>query len=388
MNICIVAPNYPFKESMEYVFVKKLVDEWARKGHHCVVVCEYSLSSYYRKRVPFRPRYYKEDVGDDQIVEVYHPRFLSSRIRIGKISLDDWIAEKVVTIQIRKLNLRFDFIYSHFFAPSFKVYRYARKNNIPLFVATGESGLASLFNKGLPFPSFKREEYKEFISGVISVSSKNMNEAIEQGLIEKSKCQIFPNGTDQTCFKRLSKNVCREELNIPEDLFVVSCVGTICNRKGQDRILEAIRGIKRRTIKILFLGQESKAEQVNIEGDEVLFKGTVNNKDLPKYLCASDIFCLPTLAEGCCNAIIEAMSCGLPIVSSDLPFNYDVLDNQNSILVNPLDVEGIRNAILRLYEHPELRLEFSRVSLERSRSLSIEKRADSIMNFIKQRMKK
>lgn len=373
---------------MEYVFVKKLVDEWAQKGHHCVVICEYSLTAYYRKRVPFRPRYYKDDVGETQMVEIYHPRFLSSRIKIGKFSLDDWIAEKVVTRQIKKIGLHFDFIYSHFFAPSFKVYRYARKNNIPLFVATGESSLASLFNKGLPFPSFKREEYKEFVSGVISVSSKNMNDAIEQGLIEKSKCQIFPNGTDQTRFKKIDRKVCRTELNIPDDLFVVSCVGTICNRKGQNRLLEAIRGIKNRTIKIVFLGQESKAEQVNIEGDEVLFKGSVNNNDLPKYLCASDVFCLPTLAEGCCNAIIEAMACGLPIVSSDLPFNYDVLDNQNSILVNPLDIEGIRNAILRLYGHPELRLEFSKVSLERSHSLSIEKRADSIMNFIKQRMKK
>lgn len=388
MNICIVAPNYPYMESMEYVFVKKLVDEWVRKGHHCVVICEYSLSSYYRKRVPFRPRYYKEDVGEDQMVEIYHPRFLSSRLKIGKLSLDDWIAEKVITRQIKRLGLHFDFIYSHFFAPSFKVYRYARKNNIPLFVATGESSLALLFNNGLPFPSFKREKYKEFVSGVISVSSKNMNEAIEQGLTEKTKCQIFPNGTDQTCFKKIDRKACRTELNIPDDLFIVSCVGTICNRKGQNRLLEAIRGIKNRTIKILFLGQDSKAELVNIEGDEVLFKGSVNNKDLPKFLCASDIFCLPTLAEGCCNAIIEAMACGLPIVSSDLPFNYDVLDNQNSILVNPLDIEGIRNAILRLYENPELRLEFSKVSLERSLSLSIEKRADSIMNFIKQRMKK
>ncbi len=67
---------------------------------------------------------------------------------------------------------------------------------------------------------------------------------------------------------------------------------------------------------------------------------------IPNYICASDVFVLPTTAEGCCNAIIEAMGCGLPIVSSDRAFNYDILNEENSILVDPESVDEIDNAII------------------------------------------
>lgn len=87
----------------------------------------------------------------------------------------------------------------------------------------------------------------------------------------------------------------------------------------------------------------------------MLHCGTVPHEKVYMYLNASDVFVLPTLAEGLCNAILEALACGVPVISSDLPFNYDVLDDSCSILVNPKNKDEIYSAILRLKEDEELK---------------------------------
>ena len=94
-------------------------------------------------------------------------------------------------------------------------------------------------------------------------------------------------------------------------------------------------------MKSIFIGSGEQTPEI----DGILFCGKLPHDQIVHYLNAADVFVLPTLAEGCSNAIIEAMACGLPIISSDLPFNDDILDAENSIRVNSLDVESIAEAI-------------------------------------------
>jgi glycosyltransferase involved in cell wall biosynthesis len=93
---------------------------------------------------------------------------------------------------------------------------------------------------------------------------------------------------------------------------------------------------------------------------------------------------LPTLNEGCCNAIVEALACGLPIVSSDRPFNYDILNKTNSILVDPMNINEIADAIRMLKENSMLRARLSEGALNTAKDLTINRRATKIMDFIKQ----
>ena len=112
----------------------------------------------------------------------------------------------------------------------------------------------------------------------------------------------------------------------------------------------------------------------------------MTHDDVPLYLNAADIFVLPTLQEGCCNAVIEAMACGLPVVSSNLPFNWDVLNRDNSIMVDPLNVEEIKQAIIKLRDNLQLRTSMNRAAIEKAKELTIQERAKKIITFIQERM--
>ena len=114
----------------------------------------------------------------------------------------------------------------------------------------------------------------------------------------------------------------------------------------------------------------------------IIFKGCVKNEDMVKYLNAADVFVLPTLAEGCCNAIVEAVVCGLPVISSNRSFNCDVLDDSCALLINPENQDEITDALRTLRDNPEKREELAAGSIERAKELSLDCRVDKILAFI------
>ena len=76
------------------------------------------------------------------------------------------------------------------------------------------------------------------------------------------------------------------------------------------------------------------------------------------------------------------MACGLPIISSERDFNDDILNEKNSIRIDPLDISAIAEGIMRLKENPHLRQGMSDESLKLAGELKIERRAERILSFI------
>ena len=366
MNILIISPGYPDKYKVHYPFVRQLVEELARQGHHCYVVAPYSIS----KNKRFYPL-----VETDGLVTIYRPNYLSfSKYRIGKFCLSDYFRRKAFLRATRMLPQKPDVVYCHFWECAVDGYPYARKHHIPLFVASGESSIASIIN-----PEEIAQDVRDYVSGVICVSTKNKEESISLGLTTEKKCVVIPNAVNNKIFRKLDKLECRKKLSVSKDDFVICFVGSFIQRKGPNRVSEAIKMISGEPIKSFFIGKGSLVP----ECDNILYKGALRHEDIPVYLNASDVFVLPTLAEGCCNAIVEAMSCGLPIISSNLPFNWDVLDDTNSIMIDPNNIKQITDAIQKLRDNKILRDELSKGALKMAAGLTIDNRAGSILSFVK-----
>ena len=376
MNICFLSYMYPGKHNTsDYAFVKQLVDAIASLGNHCMVLAPFNITHY--KRVSFAKEKYTVGNG---CVTVYRPGYLSfSTFHIGKFRPSSLARKRALRKAFRMMDFKPDAIYGHFWNSAYNGFEYAQKNNIPLFVATGESEISSFFH-----PNGDISTFINYVSGVISVSSKNKEESIALGLTTDDKCQVFPNAVNAELFKKMDKSLCRKQLGLPQDVFIVVFVGWFIERKGPLRVSVAIKRVNGGEVYSLFIG---KGEQTP-DCDNVLFKGSLPHEQIPLYLNAADVFVLPTLHEGCCNALVEAMACGLPVISSDLPFNWDVLNKDNSIMVNPNNIEEITKAIQRLRDNEDERRRLADGALAMAQRLTIENRARAIIDFINSKKNK
>lgn len=134
----------------------------------------------------------------------------------------------------------------------------------------------------------------------------------------------------------------------------------------------------------LFIGRPGE-EQPSC--NNILFQGPVKHEKLITYLNSADIFVLPTLHEGCCNAIVEAIACELPVVSSDRSFNHDILNEDNAILVNPEDPKQVAKAIIRLRDNGDLYEHLAEGARNTAKTLTIDIRANKIISFIEQKIR-
>lgn len=373
MKIAIVSYDYPDEKRSVFPFVQELVEQWAKLGHECSVIAP----NNFIKTKSLYCNIKKERSLTKSIVKIIRPAFFSVPfIKIGGNSISKILHKRAVNKGLRQLSIKPDIIYCHFWETAIEAYDFAKENKIPLFVATGESEIKSMLPQHIP------NGFSDYVSGVICVSKKNKTESIELGLTQEQKCGIFPNAVNTKTFHLMDKMKIRKEMGISDDAFILAYVGWFNERKGIQRVSTALALCGTKPIYSFFIGNG----EFNPEVPNILFKGKLMHHQISTYLNAADIFVLPTLREGCCNAVIEAMSCGLPIISSNLPFNWDVLNDTNSILVDPTDVNQIANAIIELRDNVTKRQELSQGAIKMAKNLSIDKRADNIIKFIKSLM--
>lgn len=373
MNIVIISYDYSDERRTAYAFVAQLVEQWARQGHNCWVIAPYSIVAnrcFHAAKEVIR----HEGKGS---ITIFRPNFLSAsniKIRNKRISwvMHEWAVERA----LKWLPCKPDVIYGHFWERAHEGFRYAKENGIPLFVATGESDISKMISQWKD-----KKDFCNYVSGVICVSTKNKQESITLGLTDEIKCKVIPNAVNTELFHKLDKTSCRHELGIAEDDFVVAFVGWFNERKGSTRVAEAIRQVGG-GVKSLFIGKGEHAPQC----DGILYKGMLPHEKVPQYLGTADCFVLPTLHEGCCNAVVEALACGLPVISSNLPFNWDILNETNSIMVNPNSIDEIADAIRTLRDDHSKRTLLAKGALKSVENLAIDQRAENIIKFIEEKI--
>ena len=146
---------------------------------------------------------------------------------------------------------------------------------------------------------------------------------------------------------------------------------------GVGYLIEAIPLIQRqeRRAKFLILGegrftsQFKKRTRKQIDEGSVKFLGEVPHKDVAKYLSISDIYISTSLSDGTSASLLEAMTCSLPPVVTDIPANKEwILNGWNGCLIPTRNVPQLVQKIIRMAKKEETRLEIGKNALETIRT--------------------
>ena len=171
---------------------------------------------------------------------------------------------------------------------------------------------------------------------LFSVSGSLRQHAIGLG-ISPSKVRVVGNGVDLDKFHPVSKGDARKKFSLPEGARVIISVGALVERKGFHRVIEVLPELidKFPGLHYLIVGGSSPEgdnrtmleQQVRSLGLErhVHFLGPIPSSELKWPLSAADLFVLSTGNEGWANVFLEAMAIGLPVITTDVGGNAEVV---------------------------------------------------------------
>lgn len=190
------------------------------------------------------------------------------------------------------------------------------------------------------------------------------NEMVNNWLKREDKTVFLHNCVDKDCFVSVdnkTKKELRKKYNLPLEKPIVLFVGRMVECKNFDKLFEA-RDSQYLTV---FIGPGNVPDYMKKDKD-VKFLGSFPPEKIKEFYQLSDIFVLPSKSEGFPITILEAMSCGLPIIASDLP-GYDAYLDRNKVRLikpTPANIKNSINEILRNNKLRESMKSYSRNKIE------------------------
>jgi glycosyltransferase involved in cell wall biosynthesis len=285
-----------------------------------------------RFRPHFRPPAPRFEHQDG--VAVYFPRYLSVP-GVAK-ALDGWLLALGCWRLLRRLRREpgFDVIDAHFAYPDgFAAGLLGRWFRVPVTITL--RGTEPRLRRSRTGRRLLRAALAR-ASRIFTVSDSLRRVALTAGA-PPERVRVVPNGVDTAKFRPLDRRRARRALRLPEAGPVLVSVGTLVERKGFHRVLEVLPRLKQGHpgLRYLIVGGsgpegdwESHLRQRVAElglADTVHFLGALPPAALRIPLSAADVFVLATRNEGWANVFLEAMACGLPVVTTDVGGNREVV---------------------------------------------------------------
>ncbi len=310
-----------------------------------------SLIRYFKPGYRLQPPKLEEQQG----VQVYHPRFLAVPGLLRRLDgLSMALCSLFLMLRLKR-SFKFTLIDSHFAWPDgYAATLLGRWLAVPVTITM----------RGTEVPHCKEAVKRSKVllalsraARVFSVADSLKRHVVALGA-DADKIQVVGNGVDTERFYPQSKHDARERLGLPADAQVLVTVGGLVERKGFHRVIELMPALLKAFPHLYYVvvggpcaegdwGErlEAQAKELGV-AERVLFTGAVAPDELRWPLSAADIFVLPTSNEGWANVFLEAMACGLPVVTSDVGGNPEVVCHDELGTIVPFGhSEALREAI-------------------------------------------
>lgn len=176
---------------------------------------------------------------------------------------------------------------------------------------------------------------------IVSVSAENLAFYRQKYPFITSKSLVIPVGVD-AAFRPLDKKACREKQGFSVHDRIFLYVGRLEKEKQVDLIIKAFTHT---TAKLIIAGggrEEAALKQLAEQQKNIVFLGMINHASLPEIMNCADALVLFSKHEGLPTVILEAMACGIPVVTNgvgDIP--AVVQHGRNGYLMKTLDVENL-----------------------------------------------
>lgn len=224
--------------------------------------------------------------------------------------------------------------------------------------------------------------------------TREMKGEIESLGVAPEKVKIIYNATEipeDSAADEQTKIEYRKKIELSHSMVAVF-TGRLSHEKGLDILLDAWKTVTQKFPEAYLILLGGGGDYRNVEaqlkqqvetfgiGNTVEFRGYVDN---PKdYILASDVFVLPSRAEGMSNSLVEAMACGATIVATNIPANTEICeDGVNSLLVGVDDAKALAEALLKIFGDPSLAKELAQRARKKAENeLSIETMIDAYID--------
>jgi len=208
---------------------------------------------------------------------------------------------------------------------------------------------------------------------VVAISEYNRNVILEEcGQDASAKVLVIHCGVDLRAFRPRPADANGDQLGRP---LAILCIGTLHEVKGQTYLIEACRRLAAGGLGFIchFIGDGPDWKALSRQavraglGARVHFHGRMTQEEVREVLKEADVVVAPSVPtrsgrrEGIPVALMEAMSCGVPVIASRLSGIPELVeDGSTGVLVEPRDVEGLSSALERLLRDRELRRRLGR----------------------------
>lgn len=378
MKIGVLTHNYPrYPGDFSGRFVEALSEELAHQGHAVTVIAPwdaaYARANSAASAVTLRLYRYAPRASWHRLG---YMRTMQADVRMRKLTYllaPGMFAAGALSVLRWAAVARPDVLHAHWALPGgFLAALAARRYRIPLVVSIPGSD-ATVAGQNPVFGRMARFAFDT--AGLITTNASELRDAAVNDLgADPRKFDLMAYGVDPAALQPDATGVAelRGQLGIPADAVVLLAVGRMVYKKGFDYLLRAVALLKDADprlfarLRLVMVGEgdlwaewQALGRDLGL-GETVCWIGNVPTARMGLYNNLADVAVMPAVskpATGLAVSVLDAMSCGKPVVATRCAGNdIAVLDRVNGLLVPEQDAAALAGALARLAADPALRV--------------------------------